>query len=40
MKQLHIREYEKNNCLIDLKWALIRVKKAREIKDIRQRNKL
>ena len=40
MKQLHIRECEENNCLIDLKWALIRVKKAREIKDIRQRNKL
>ena len=32
MKQSHIREWEDINCLINFKWALIRRKKAREIK--------
>ena len=32
MKQSNIREWEKNR-LIDFKWALIRRKKVREIKD-------
>ena len=40
MKQSHIREWEENNRLINFKWALIRRKKAREIKDTRQRRKL
>ena len=40
MKQSHIREWEENNLLINFKWALIRRKKAREIKDTRQRRKL
>ena len=38
MKQSHIREWEEHNHLIDL--ALIRRKKAREIKDTGQRRKL
>ena len=32
MKQSNIREWE-NNRLIDFKWAIIRRKKVREIKD-------
>ena len=40
MKQSRIREWEENNGLRNLIWALIRRKKAREIKDTRQRHKL
>ena len=40
MKLSRIREWEENNRLINFKWALIRRKKAREIKDTRQRHKL
>ena len=40
MKQKRIREWEENNGLINFNWALIRRKKAREIKDTRQRHKL
>ena len=40
MKQSHISEWEGNNRLINFKWTLIRRKKAREIKDTRQRRKL
>ena len=40
MKQAHIREWDENNGLINFYWALIRRKKAREIKDTRQRHKL
>ena len=36
----NIREWEENNGLINFNWALIRRKKAREIKDTRQRHKL
>ena len=39
MKQLCIREWEENNGLINFNWALTRRKKAREIKDKRQRPK-
>ena len=35
-----IREWEENNRLIDFKWALIRRKKVRKIKDTGQRRKL
>ena len=38
--QSHIREWEENNGLINFNRALIRRKKAREIKDTRQRRKL
>ena len=31
MKQSHIRNLEKNNRLINFKWELIRIKKAREM---------
>ena len=27
MKQSHIREWEQNNCLINFKWVLIRIKR-------------
>ena len=37
MKQLHIREWEENDHLINFKWAFIRRIKAREIKDTKQR---
>ena len=40
MKQSRIREWEENNGLINFNRALIRRKKAREIKDTRQRRKL
>ena len=42
MKQKRIREWEKNNGLINFNWALIRRKKARETqdRDTRQRRKL
>ena len=40
MKQSRTRECEENNGLINFNWALIRRKKAREIKDTRQRHKL
>ena len=40
MKQSCIRELEENNRLINFKWALILRKKAREIKDTRQKLKL
>ena len=40
MKQPHIREWEENNRLINFKWVRIRRKKAREIKDTRERRKL
>ena len=38
--QSHIREWEENNGLINFNRALIRRKKAREIKDTRQRREL
>ena len=40
MKQSRIRQWEENNSVINFKWELIRSKKAREIKDTRQRRKL
>ena len=40
MKQSHIREWEENNGLINFNRELIRSKKAREIKDTRQKRKL
>ena len=40
MKQSHIREWGGDNGMINFNWALIRRKKAREIKDTRQRRKL
>ena len=40
MKQSRNREWKENNYLINFKWDLIRRKKAREIKDKRQRRKL
>ena len=36
MKQSHIREWGGDNGMINFNWALIRRKKAREIKDTRQ----
>ena len=40
MKRSHIREREENNHQIDFKWALIRRKKVRKIKDTGQTRKL
>ena len=40
MRQSRIREWEKNNGLINFNWALIRRKKTREIKETRQIRKL
>ena len=40
MRQSRIREWEKNNGLINFNWALIRKKTTREIKDTRQISKL
>ena len=40
MKQSRIRKWEENNRVINFKWELIRRKKAKEIKDTRQRRKL
>ena len=40
MKQSHNREWDENNLLKNFKWALIRRKRSREIKDTRQKRKL
>ena len=40
MKQLHIKEWDRSNCLVEFNWALIHIKQKREIKDTGQRRKL